>query len=149
LTGIGFGRGNDFISSFSGEKGIVYTATRGIRVFSPKTAHNSLFQVLQETGLVGLFLMGYLWLTLYLRLRKNGMLEKGDDYYSALNVACRALVVFVFGCSLTGHALGSPAIGIAPLTIIGLLVAYDRRKNNRVPRPQEAVRLAPLAAVPK
>lgn len=128
IVGMGFGRPNDDTLRFSGMRGLIWVATDGERKFSESTAHNSYFQVAQETGLVGLLLLGWIWWALYARLAriKRDWRSLGDRVVSRYAEAGQAMIIFALGCSMTGHALGSPAIGLPLMVLTGIVVAADR-----------------------
>ncbi len=134
IVGLGFGRTNDWVSELSGVKGLVWVATDGTRRFNASQAHNSYFQIAQETGLVGLILMGWLWFEIFMRLRRIGkdtrVSQFGNLRYST--EAARGMVIFAAGCSLTGHALAAPAIGVPIMMTVGVLVSLARTELRKV-----------------
>lgn len=126
LVGIGFGRYNDTFLHFSGLEGLVYLATDGEKNLSVGNAHNSYIHLLCESGLIGLFLMLWLWIALYIRFGRAARTFKHLRLSLALFRACQGLVVFCMFAALTGHALGAPSLMIPVGTTFGIALAYHR-----------------------
>ncbi len=126
LIGIGFGRYNDHGLTMSGAKGYLYVATGGDRKISVANAHNSVLHVAAENGILGLFLLGWLWVAMYRRLGRAGDLLTADGNLKAYLTACQGLILFTFAAAMFGHSLAAPSVGIPVLTLVGLGIAYHR-----------------------
>lgn len=131
IFGIGFGRQNDGMLELSGSEGFVYMAFGGVKRLSAGSVHNSYLQTLCETGLVGLSLFLWLWLSIYFRLQSGSReFQNWKDMYS-LMVASQGVVIFALFCALTGHALASPSLMLPTAMVIGLALAAQRSLAQR------------------
>ncbi|GMT42521.1 MAG: hypothetical protein IEMM0002_0932 [bacterium] len=131
IVGIGWGRFNDVDVKMSGDSGLVHLGLKGKKILSVLTAHNSYLQVLAESGLVGLILMGLLWGSIYFRLRRAELQHPAASHLNAYFKACQVLVVFILFGALFGHGLGTPSHGIPLFAIIGIGISYHRTNSGR------------------
>ncbi len=133
LFGIGFGRFNDIGLRLEGVNGIFLFALNGKRTLSVASAHNSYLHVLAESGILGLVLLGWLWKSLFNRLRKAERELASDSELSLFMIICQGMVVFVLTSSAFGHWCASPTVGIPAMTFTGVGIALARNiKSNRV-----------------
>jgi hypothetical protein len=137
LFGMGWGRFNDKNLVMLEAGPILAVAAEGEKVFSTANAHNSYFQLLSESGLLGLFLYLAVWISLFRRCYKAEQIffpvQSARSYY----VACQGLTIYILSCALTGHALASPSVMVPVVTILGVGMAYYRSVLKiRVPAAQ-------------
>ena len=125
FVGVGFARFND-TQAVSLSIPFFAIITKGNRVSNVQHAHNSYLQFLAETGLLGLGLILWLWLAMYKRLEKYKRTFRYDTVLSSNFVAAQAVIVFVFGSALTGHAMAAPSLGFIALVLIGLSLCVGR-----------------------
>jgi hypothetical protein len=125
VFGMGWGRFNDLYLVMSNTR-LSSLAVGGQQVFSAASAHNSYFQLLAETGLIGFGLYFSVWIWIYLRSLKAEKLFKHIQSVRAYYVGCQALVVYILVCALTGHALASPSVMLPVVTILGVGLAFYR-----------------------
>lgn len=126
LLGIGFGRINDFDLGLIGKEGVVYLATKGNNQNNPFNSHNSYLQLFAETGVLGLFLLSSLWLSLYRRFKLLDAKFGEDRVLSAYWLGCRALIIFTAVSALFDNAHAAPSIGFPVLLIIGAGLSHGR-----------------------
>ena len=126
IFGIGFGRYNDGSLDQAGIEGIFYMAFDGRKVFSVGNAHNSYIHTLCETGLVGLALLLWLWISIYLRLLAAAREFRDWQDMRSLMIAAQGMVVFALICALAGHALASPSLMLPLTTVVGVALAAQR-----------------------
>jgi O-antigen ligase len=127
LVGIGFGRWNDhdvYVERVGDD--LVGLGLSGKRVTEVHHAHNSYLHVLAETGLLGLALLMWLWITLLRRVQRAIAGHAGSRDVAAYLKASEGLIVFALVAALFGHALAAPSLGIPALTVIGIGISYDR-----------------------
>lgn len=133
VFGMGWGRFNDLHLSFLDAAPLLAVGAEGEQVFSTTSAHNSYFQLLAESGLIGLALYLALWIMLYRRCAKAVDLFPMRTV-SAYYVACQGLIIYILVCALTGHALASPSVMVPVVTIVGVGIAYYRTVLKTLPR---------------
>lgn len=145
FVGIGYGRFNDQDRIFRGLNGYFFVQTGGTMshseqndiqanaIVNPGNAHNSYLHIFAENGIVGLFLLLFLWWNLYQHL------ESGRLPYGALNrfeqgclFAFQALLISALVGALFGHALASPALGVVVMAGCGTGLGGIRQASNRV-----------------
>lgn len=131
IVGIGFGRYNDFSLSFAGRSGLAYVAVGGDRQTNVSSAHNTYLHQGAETGLVGLVLLGALWIAMYRRLAPVRGLPARHPILAGYTAA-QGLIVFTLTSAMFGNALMAPSIGIPVLTLCGVLLSYQRRSDQRI-----------------
>jgi len=131
LVGIGFGRYNDFSKRYAGRPGLVHVAVAGDRQTNVFNAHNMYLHQAAETGLVGLALLGALWIAMFRRLAPVPGLPGGHPVMAGFTAA-QGLIVFTMVSALFDNALVAPSIGIPVLTLCGVLLSYQRRSEMRV-----------------
>lgn len=135
VFGMGWGRFNDQNLVMLEVEPVLAVAGEGEQVFSTSNAHNSYFQLLSESGILGVVLYLSLWITMYFRCYKAEKIFFPLQTERAYYVACQGLVVYILVCALTGHALASPSVMVPVVTIIGVGVAYFRTVIKRRPPP--------------
>ena len=134
LFGMGWGRFNDK-SPVMVEVPILGTFMgNGEQVFSTANAHNSYFQLLSESGLVGLSMYLLMWLMIYLRCLKAEKIFTPFRTERSYYVACQGLVIYILVCALTGHALASPSVMVPVVTILGMGLAHYRNVVRIAPQ---------------
>ena len=126
LFGIGWGRFNDKSPVFVDVPILGTFVGGGEQVFSTANAHNSYFQLLSESGLVGITMYGLLWLVMFLRCLKAEKIFTPFRNERSYFVACQGLIIYILFCALTGHALASPSVMIPVVTILGMGLAHYR-----------------------
>ena len=127
IFGIGFGRFNDMNTGFIGHRGLVYFATKGDRVISDLSAHNSYLHLLAELGVTGLTLLLLVWLMIF---RSLGIARKrlvGAGLTHAYLFACQGLIVFVLVGALFDHGLGAPSLIIPVGIFVGSAYGLVRK----------------------
>jgi O-antigen ligase len=133
--GIGFGRFNDEAVSFSGVKYFAWVGTRGRIVNSDSHAHNSYLHFLAEGGIIGLFLMLFIWrcaweeLSLYQRRFRQSPLP-------ALCKISKACIVVVFVSAFTEHMLGRGSVLLVLMSLVALTLASSRAESAMMERRQ-------------
>lgn len=121
LIGIGFGRYNDNSLSFSGIENFAYMATGGEVINESSHAHNSYLHFLAEGGVVGLFLMLGIWVTIYRWAKRTRDLFAAGSFGNAMCRAVQGCVVLEFLLSFTEHSMGTAVSSLTILTMVGLL----------------------------
>ncbi|HSW12743.1 MAG TPA: O-antigen ligase family protein, partial [Solimonas sp.] len=130
FIGAGFGRFNDRDVRFVGVEGLVYVGVSAQNSAATLNAHNSYLQLLQETGLVGLFLLLAVWAMLWRRVSRARRDYADDPELLGYFEAMHGLIVFLLVAALFGHALGAPIDGIPVLCLLGLGLAYDNGRRR-------------------
>jgi O-antigen ligase len=121
LIGIGFGRYNDGSMTFSGIENLAYIATGGEVINESSHAHNSYLHFLAEGGVVGLFLMLGIWISIYQWAKRTRNLFADGSFGSSLCRAIQGCVVLEFLLSFTEHSMGTAVSSLTVLTMVGLL----------------------------
>jgi O-antigen ligase len=135
LIGIGYGRFVDSGKTYAGIRHLVYLATGSIVVDESEfanQAHDSYLQFLAEGGIVGLFLMLGIWISVYGwagRLRRK---FSAKSHAAALCHGIQAAVMVTFFSSLTGTSMMEASTPLAVFTLVGLLrnVASSECRNQ-------------------
>jgi len=130
IFGIGFSRYNDADKKMKGVKGLFYPAVEGNKAFGVGNAHNSYFNILCESGVVGLLFFLWLWCLIYYRLHIAAKYFSDQVKLLAYFQAAQGLVVFSMTAALTGHALASPSLTLPVMTIIGAGLAFQRANTD-------------------
>jgi O-antigen ligase len=122
IIGIGFGRYNDELKSYSGVPGLVYFATSGVSVNDDSHAHNSYLHFLAEGGILGAGLMVAVWIsTLYwVNRQKQAFAENSLGF--CFGQGLQACIVLQFLMSMTEHMMGTAVSSLAIFTLLGLFL---------------------------
>jgi hypothetical protein len=121
LIGIGFGRYKDAGKTYSGIPHIIEIATGGEVVNADIAAHDSYLQFLAEGGMVGLFLMLGIWISLYRWARRTREILGSNGVAIALCDTVQACVLFTFFTSVTGTPMARLSTPLFVLTVVGML----------------------------
>jgi O-antigen ligase len=102
-------------------------------IVNPGNAHNSYLHIFAENGMVGLFLLLFLWWNLYQHL-ESGRLPYGalSRFEQGALFAFQALLISALVGALFGHALASPALGVVVMAACGTGLGAIRQASNRV-----------------
>ena len=122
IVGTGFARFNDELKNYTGIPYLVYFATSGSIVNDDSHAHNSYLHFLAEGGLVGLFLMLAVWISLYRWLDRQKQIFAAGSFGKKLAEAIQASIVLEFLMSFTEHMMGTAMTSLAILTLAGLFL---------------------------
>ena len=121
VTGIGFGRFNDDNKEFSGIPHFADIATKGDVINDPTHAHNSYLHFFAEGGIIGLFLMMGVWVSLFRWVgRIKERFSEGTFGY-AFARGIRACILFEFLISFTEHSMGTAVTSLTVFSMVGLL----------------------------
>jgi O-antigen ligase len=121
LVGIGFGRFNDDWKQFSGVPDVIYLATRGEVVNDSTHAHNSYLHFWAEGGVVGLFLMMGVWVSLLRWAKKIRLRFAQGTFGYAFARGVQACIVLEFLISFTEHSMGTAVTSLTVFSMVGLL----------------------------
>jgi O-antigen ligase len=122
LVGIGFGRFNDDLKTYSGVSGIVYFATSGLVVNDDSHAHNSYLHFLAEGGITGLALMLGVWITVFRWVRRQEAIFQEGSFGYCLAQGIQACIVLEFFMSFTEHMMGTAVSSLTIFTMLSLLL---------------------------
>jgi hypothetical protein len=139
VFGMGWGRFNDRSLVMLDASPVLAVATSGDKVFSTSNAHNSYFQLLSESGLLGIALYLGMWLMLYRRCGKAARVFHPVQSLRAYYFACQGLIIYILACALTGHALASPSVMVPVVTVVGIGIAYYRSALGVLPATRPAL----------
>jgi len=130
LIGIGFGRYKDAGKTYSGIPHLIEIATGGEVVSADIAAHDSYLQFLAEGGVVGLFVMLGIWISLYRWAKRTRERLADSGVAAALSDTVQACVLFTFFTSFTGTPMARLSTPLFVLTVVGMLrnlTAYELR----------------------
>jgi O-antigen ligase len=147
VIGVGFGRHNDHYLKLYGSPGLVYLALEGKKRLTVGSAHNSYLHILEESGVVGLTLLIWLWVPIYIRLTKAEKLFRVFPEIRAYYIASQGLVIFTLVAACFGHALAAPSITAPVLTVVSMGIAHQRKfiedkwlRENQLTRIDEEIK---------
>lgn len=136
FIGIGFGRWNDPYPVWRGIKHLAYVSTEAPRVFHQYQAHNSYIHIWAENGLLGIILIGLVWLKLFKYFKRKYDLYQSDPHKAAYFKAAQGIVIFTLVAANFGHALAAPAIGLIVTTMLGIGISLEDEKIEEKVEPQ-------------
>lgn len=110
VVGIGPWRFDDLVTRHAGIEGLTWLAVDGRAINSDRHAHNLYLHVLAETGVLGLILIGSLWIGLLVAVRRRLQSPHTPAHVIPWLRASWVGIVFGFGVSLTDIGLITPAM---------------------------------------
>jgi len=122
IIGTGFARFNDELKIYSGIPHVLYIATSGSIVNNDAHAHNSYLHFLAEGGVVGLFLMLAVWISLYRWLGRQKQIFAVGSFGRNFAEALEACIALEFLMSFAEHMMGTAMTSLAILTLAGLFL---------------------------
>jgi len=122
VIGTGFARFNDELKTYTGIPHVLYFATSGSIVNDDSHAHNSYLHFLAEGGVVGLFLMLAVWISLFRWLGRQKQIFATGSFGKNFAEAIEACIVLEFLMSFTEHMMGTAMTSLAILTLAGLFL---------------------------
>jgi O-antigen ligase len=134
IFGTGFGTFNDLIDRWSGIAGLWMIPIRHTVITDEmgtgNNAHNSYFQFLAETGVVGLLLVLCFWF-LVVFIFKRMIKRSASKEVQAIFTSGLASIVYLFLISMTEHYMGSGALMLNLSTFLGISLLLARRSKEQ------------------
>lgn len=124
LIGIGPWRYDDELDSRVGIEGLAAPVVSGELVHSDGHTHNVYLQVMTETGLIGVMLMGALWVGMLVALWRAGRKRQHDRALEPWLLAGWCGIGFGLGVSLTDIGLINPALTFPLTLVLGTVLAF-------------------------
>lgn len=149
LLGIGFGRYNDVIYEnwtevipnpdvFIGYPGVVSFYMEPYYEFSFSHAHNSYFNFLAETGILGLGLLIFFWIICYRRILKGYNLTK-DNYSKKIFLSCLGGIAALFALSLTENYFSATTVMICLSMVVSLSIGTYWQEKFRIDKKYDPI----------
>jgi O-antigen ligase len=125
IVGMGYGRYNDIFEQFTGVRGIIWVATKGIVISDDSHAHNSYLHFLAEGGILGLLVSMLVWWFAWKELSFfESHFPRSQLYW--LERAAKACLVVALVQAFTEHVMGRGTIVLILDALIGMTVAAAR-----------------------
>jgi O-antigen ligase len=125
VVGMGYGRYNDIFEQFTGVRGIIWVATKGIVISDDSHAHNSYLHFLAEGGILGLLVTMFVWWCAWKELSFfESHFPRSQLYW--LEKAAKACLVVALVQALTEHVMGRGSIVLILDALIGMTIAAAR-----------------------
>ena len=126
LLGVGFGRFDDIFLSYRPENLMGFNGLLSLNlepnyIFSSSHAHNSYFQFLAETGIIGLVLLIIFWVLCF-RIIFSAYLRTDNDYRKKIYLSGLTSIVTLFILSLTENYLSATTAMICVSMIVSLSI---------------------------
>ncbi len=125
IVGMGYGRYNDIFEEFSGVRGILWVATKGIVISDDSHAHNSYLHFLAEGGILGLWVTMFVWWCAWKELSFfESHFPRSQLYW--LEKAAKACLVVALVQALTEHIIGRGSVVLILDALLGMILAAAR-----------------------
>jgi len=125
IVGMGYGRYNDIFEQFTGARGIIWVATKGIVISDDSHAHNSYLHFLAEGGILGLLVTAFVWWYAWKELSFfESHFPRSQLYW--LEKASKACLVVALVQALTEHVMGRGTVVLILDALIGMTIAAAR-----------------------
>jgi len=141
VVGMGYGRYNDIFEEFTGVRGIIWVATKGIVISDDSHAHNSYLHFLAEGGILGLLVTMFVWWCAWKELSFFSSHYPRSQLYW-LEKAAKACLVAALVQALTEHVMGRGSIVLILDALIGMTIAAARFEARAARAAAEEAALA-------